>query len=185
MSKKQTAAVAKEANPQLVERVKAIIADADDRHTYSVSKVYGAYNEALGKTDKPETCASCLKLRVEALKKWLKDLPKAAKTPEDTAKAGTPAPEVKDTGKAEDVVVMQYDDPAGDNFVAPGEGVTRHPMAEGLPLDFLPGTEDVNKGTIKYADGSKVPAGTVATNAGTTFVIQANGKARIETEDLT
>ena len=35
------------------------------------------------------------------------------------------------------------------------------------------------------ADGSKVKAGTHTTADGTTFVVQANGNARINAEDLT
>lgn len=41
------------------------------RHTYSVSRVYGAYNEALRKNERPQTCGSCLKRRVRELKAWM------------------------------------------------------------------------------------------------------------------
>lgn len=56
--------------PALVKRVREVIAEGD-RHRYSVSAVYRAYNEAFGKNDIPQTCSSCLRNRVRELRRWL------------------------------------------------------------------------------------------------------------------
>lgn len=227
MSKKADAANYENVTPQLIEQVKAVLADAE-KHTYSVSKVYGAYNTALGKNDKPETCASCLRIRVDALKKWLKDAPKDLKTEaaknEKTVEPtyqdvvtrlgigsewnGNPESEYATLGtvlgndyptklsEAEKTVVqaradelyaglVQYDNPEGNYYAAPVEGANRYAMAEGLPLDFMPGADDASKGTVTYADGSKVKAGTYEAADGTKLVAQANGNARVEVIDLT
>lgn len=218
MSKKQTADVYENVTPQLVEQVKAVLADAE-KHTYSVSRVFGAYNTALGKNDKPETCASCLRIRVEALAKWFKGMPKTAKatdeapTYEGTVKrlglvlGETPGSEYATLGTvlAEDYPVQltdaerglvqaradeiykdlaQYDDAEGAYYVAPAEGSTRYAMADGLPFDFTPGDE-AGKGTVTMADGSKAKAGTHLAADGMKLVVQANGNARLEVEDLT
>ncbi len=58
--------------PELIESVRGVIADSV-RHTYSVSRVYAAYNAAMGKNEKPQTCGSCLQRRVRELKAWLAD----------------------------------------------------------------------------------------------------------------
>lgn len=215
MSKKQTADVYANVTPQLVNQVEAVLADAK-KHTYSVSRVYGAYNTALGKNDKPETCASCLRVRVEALAKWFKGMPKTAtaktdepQTYESTVKLlGLDLGETPDSeygalvealngdlnevdrgvlqGRADELFkdLAQYDDAEGAYYVAPVEGSTRYAMAEGLPFDFTPGDE-ANKGTVTLADGSKAKAGTHLATDGTKLVVQANGNARLEVEDLT
>lgn len=219
MSKKQTADAYANVTPQLVNQVEAVLADAK-KHTYSVSRVYGAYNTALGKNDTPETCASCLRVRVEALAKWLKGMPTtaAAKTAEAPTYEGivkrlglevgnTPDSQYATLGKvlAEDYPVKltdaergvvqervddlfkdlaQYDNPDAAYYVSPAEGATRYAMAEGLPFDFTPGDE-ANKGTVTLADGSKAKAGTHLATDGTKLVVQANGNARLEVEDLT
>lgn len=85
------------------------------------------------------------------------------------------------------VAAPQYDDPSAPGFVAPAEGVTRIPMAEGLPFDFTPEAEDQNKGIVLFADGSKVKAGTYSTAQGVEIAVQPGGKASIKQkeEDLT
>lgn len=199
-----------EVTPELLAAVAAVLASAE-KHTYSVSKVYAAYNEATGKNETPQTCPSCLTSRVAVLKKWYKENGGKDEKPatyEDLAKTydintEDPAQEyeglaaLKDLGKAEAKIVKdrsaelledlkQYNNPGAPYFQAPAKGVTRYPVAEGLPFDFTPGKEDANKGTIALADGAKVKAGTHTTADGTTLVVQANGNARIEAaEDLT
>lgn len=58
------------ATPDLVKKVKEVIADSTKR-TYSVSKVYGAYNEAYGLNETPQSCTSCLVNRAGLLVKWM------------------------------------------------------------------------------------------------------------------
>ena len=57
--------------PDLVAKVREVIADAD-KHVYSVSKVYAAYNAAFSLNETPQTCSSCLRNRANALREWLK-----------------------------------------------------------------------------------------------------------------
>ena len=193
----------------LLAAVAAVLASAE-KHTYSVSKVYAAYNEATGKNETPQTCPSCLTSRVAVLKKWYKEnggknekpatYEDLAKTyginTEDPAKEYETLVALKDLDKDEAKLaatrsaellegLKQYNDPGAPYFQAPAKGVTRYPVADGLPFDFTPGKDDANKGTIALADGAKVKAGTHATADGTTFVVQANGQARINVEDLT
>lgn len=226
------------ATPALVKQVKGVIAESEN-HRYSVSAVFGAYNAAFGKNDKPQTCRSCLVNRVRELRDWYKgylsytagkkgkgDNPEDDETPlmtfidiktgeavtlkvlkmendeaEVQAEDGSPAPEGEYThhfesgatvrvlvsnGKAV-LVKPQYDDPGAPGFVEPATGVTRIPMAEGLPLDFTPGKEDPNKGTAVYADGTTVKPGTYKTGRGTDIAVQPGGKVTLkeEEEDLT
>jgi hypothetical protein len=70
MSKAKPAASYAHVTPQLINSVKAVIADAD-KHKYSVSRVYGAHNGAFQKRDQPQTCSSCLRNRVRELRAWL------------------------------------------------------------------------------------------------------------------
>lgn len=82
----------------------------------------------------------------------------------------------------------QYSDPSAPGFVAPALGITRIPMGEGLvPFDFTPGADDPNKGTILYASGDKVKAGTYETATGQEIAVQPGGKATLKPkeEDLT
>lgn len=203
-----------EVTPKLLAAVAAVLASAE-KHTYSVSKVYAAYNEATGKNETPQTCPSCLTSRVAVLKKWYKEnggkeekpvsltemLKAAGVDTEDPAKEYEALDKTLNgkvkfnkeeikliTDRSAELLegLKQYNDPSAPHFQAPAKGVTRYPVAEGLPFDFTPGKEDANKGTIALADGAKVKAGTHTTADGTTLVVQANGQARIEAaEDLT
>jgi len=68
-SVKKVGIALKDASPLLVKQVEAVIADAK-KHTFSVSKVYAAYNAVFQLKEKPQTCASCLQNRADKLAKW-------------------------------------------------------------------------------------------------------------------
>lgn len=53
-------------------KVLIVVAEAST-HTYSVSRVYEAYNAVFKKSETPQTCSSCLRNRVAELKKWLEE----------------------------------------------------------------------------------------------------------------
>lgn len=271
MSKKVKPAISYDAvTPAMVSLVRDVIGEAD-KHKYSVSRVYAAYNAAYNKRDQPQTCSSCLRNRVRELKAWYNGLPRGndpASTPptvhgvltrlgmeaddeeseqiaidaalhsgvditEDEravlqSRMGgsiydklvkrlgmsigdTPAEELATLGtvletdgypfeltpdEREAIIHRitnlggftepQYDDPTLPNHVPPAPGVIRYLMGEGVvPMDFTPGTEDANKGTVLNADGSKVKAGTYTTAIGHEIAVQPGGKATIKTEDLT
>lgn len=177
--------------PALVKQVKDVIADAD-KHTYSVSKVYAAHNAAFGLREQPQTCSSCLRNRARDLRDWLKGY-------DDYAKANAPKPETPPAGNegtGEDGKAQDGDqtgqsgdadtDPNNPQYKAPAPGVIRIPMKEGAPIDLTPASEDdQTKGTVSYADGTKVMPGRYTTVRGETIVVQVGSKGRIEVEDLT
>ena len=181
--------------PALVKQVKDVIA-VGDKHRYSVSAVYGAYNAAFDKRDTPQTCSSCLRNRVRELRKWLEGYEKyakesASKKEEKAPKGGKGKaddnkgqedPKTGQSGEAGngDTPEPQYDDPAAPGFVAPAEGVIRTPMPEGLPFDFTPSQEDPNKGTVTLADGTNVKPGTYKTARGVDIAVQVGGRATIK-----
>lgn len=177
--------------PALVKQVKDVIADAD-KHTYSVSKVYAAHNAAFGLREQPQTCSSCLRNRARDLRDWLKGY-------DEYAKANAPKPETPpagnegtdEGGKAQDGDQTGQSgdadtDPNNPQYNAPAPGVVRIPMKEGATIDLTPASEDdQTKGTVSYADGTKVVPGKYTTARGETIVVQVGSKGRIEVEDLT
>ena len=56
---------------QLIQDVKELIEYVEKTHRYSMSRIYGAYNQAFGTAEAPQACSSCLIRKVNALKKWL------------------------------------------------------------------------------------------------------------------
>lgn len=56
---------------ELKEKVKLLIAEIDANHRYSMSRIYGTYNEVFGTAEVPQSCASCLIRKVNQLKTWL------------------------------------------------------------------------------------------------------------------
>lgn len=90
MSNQKTAALSfKHVTPQLIGLVETVLTEGQ-KHTYSVSRVYAAYNGALQKKDNPQSCSSCLRARVRELTKWYAEYRKA-----NPAKKGEKAVEVK------------------------------------------------------------------------------------------
>lgn len=181
-------------DPYFIEQVKGVIAEAD-RHKYSVSRVYGAYNKAHGKNDKPQTCSSCLRNRVRELRKWYEGYTKfeaEQKKGETIVEAfvdlgtdeGDTHVEAEVTGEPIKDVEPQYSDPVAPGFVAPALGVIRIPLTEGLPIDFTPNKDNAEKGKVKYADGTAVKAGTYATATGDEIAVQPGGKATLKNNDL-
>ena len=60
-------------NTELINEVKEILDEVDLTHRYSMSKIYGAYNKVFGKSETPQSCASCLIRKVRELRKWLEE----------------------------------------------------------------------------------------------------------------
>lgn len=55
----------------LIMRVQALVDEVDKTHRYSMSRIYGLYNEVHNTAEAPQSCASCLIRKVKELKKWL------------------------------------------------------------------------------------------------------------------
>lgn len=58
-------------NMELFQKVEALVAEVDRSHRYSMSRIYGTYNEVFGTADVPQSCASCLIRKVNELRAWL------------------------------------------------------------------------------------------------------------------
>lgn len=166
MSKKKTGISYDKATPDLVSRVKEVVAEGA-RRRYSVSKVYAAYNAVFELRETPQSCSSCLVNRVSLLVEWLKGYEQSrAKAPRVTPDPNNP----------------QYPEPVA--------GVIRIPMAEGAPIDLTPDegvalTDPNAKGIVKYADGKAVKPGTYATAAGGEVTVQVGSRAALKPkEDL-
>ena len=58
-------------NEELIARVKTLVTETEKTHRYSMSRIYGLYNEIYNTTEIPQSCASCLIRKVKELKAWL------------------------------------------------------------------------------------------------------------------
>lgn len=58
-------------NKKLIKDVETLIKDVEKTHRYSMSRIYGLYNEVFNTNEKPQSCASCLIRKVKELKNWL------------------------------------------------------------------------------------------------------------------
>lgn len=56
---------------ELQEKVRLLVNDIAKNHKYSMSHIYGLYNEVFGVAEMPQSCASCLIRKVNQLKTWL------------------------------------------------------------------------------------------------------------------
>lgn len=68
---------------ELRETVEALVQEVEKTHRYSMSRIYEAHNQVFGKSEKPQSCASCLIRKTQDLRKWLSEnpLPASAITP--------------------------------------------------------------------------------------------------------
>lgn len=56
----------------LKQEVEQLLTEIDKTHRYSMSRIYSLANTVFNKTDKPQSCASCLIRKVRELRNWLK-----------------------------------------------------------------------------------------------------------------
>lgn len=55
------------------QRVEDLIKEVDSTHRYSMSRIFGSFNEVFNTNETPQTCASCLIRKVNDLREWLND----------------------------------------------------------------------------------------------------------------
>lgn len=55
----------------LKKKVASLIKEVNSTHRYSMSNIYGLYNEVFTTAEVPQSCASCLIRKVNQLKIWL------------------------------------------------------------------------------------------------------------------
>lgn len=66
---------------ELIEKVENLITEVQKTHKYSMSRIYGLYNEVFVTAETPQSCASCLIRKVNQLKSWLTEQKKIEITP--------------------------------------------------------------------------------------------------------
>jgi hypothetical protein len=185
MIKKNQGADYNKVTPLLVDQVKKVIADADIRK-YHISEVYAVHNAVYGLRESPQSCHTCLRNRVCALRDWFKGYEEYRQSVEvQPSGKGTTGEGGNKQEDGETEVAPQYDVPAMPGYVAQVEGTVRYPMAEGIPFDFLPNEGTEFKGKVKRADGSKIRPGKYITADGRAIVVQPGGRANIREVDLT
>lgn len=52
-------------------RAKELVEEVKRTHRYSMSKIYGMYNEITGKNETAQSCASCLLRKVHFIESWI------------------------------------------------------------------------------------------------------------------
>lgn len=79
--------------------VKDCLAKIKETGMYSVSQIYGLYNQAFNKNETPQSCSSCLQRKAAELQKWL-DLQEQNRLQEQqTAAAAIVAQQIKKISK--------------------------------------------------------------------------------------
>lgn len=73
-------------NKNLIERTRALIDETEKTHRYSMSGIYGLYNEIYGTNEVPQSCASCLIRKIKLLKEWLAENDRPTAKPAKTKK---------------------------------------------------------------------------------------------------
>lgn len=58
-------------NTALKTEVQSLISEVEKTHRYSMSRIYGLYNQVFGSDETPQSCASCLIRKVRELRMWL------------------------------------------------------------------------------------------------------------------
>lgn len=204
MSKASKGIAYSKASPAIVKLVKEIVADAQ-KHSYSVSKVYAAYNAVFEVNERPQTCSSCLRNRAKLLTEWLKGYKAPVSGDEYVMEDGSTIT-INKAGKAlrdgkgvaagkyitaeGNLVVVSPGSKARHEIIEPtyapqAEGTVRYPMAEGAPFDFLPKEGTLVQGTVVRADGTQIEPGVYITAEGLNIEVQEDGVANIKEEDLT
>lgn len=74
-------------NEDLRNEVQQLIEEVDKTHRYSMSRIYGAYNQIFERDEKPQACASCLIRKVRELRRWLDETKPAIQDTDSPASA--------------------------------------------------------------------------------------------------
>lgn len=143
--------------PELLDQVKAVLEDAAN-HKYSVSRIYGAHNQVFKLSETPESCASCLRKRASALKKWYGEYVVLA----EDAKLDTADALLSEGDALIDEVAKPF-------TVSDKDGKATEVKFNGESL-------------IKQ-DGKTLKPGTYITAEGATYTVQPGGKATLK-DDL-
>lgn len=142
--------------PEVLAGVKTAIKEAD-AHRYSVSGVYIAYNAVMQKKDKPESCISCLRNRVNEMRTWLAEYTLA------------------DYNISGEVVSLNAAAPTVGQDLTPSTGARTVKISDNDYM-FTPDAEDPNKGIAKNAEGKGPKPGTYVLADGMSVGVQPGGR---------
>ena len=157
-----------EVTDALLDQVKAVLEDKAN-NKYSTSKIYAAHNAVFNKTETPESCASCLRKRADALLKWYTD--------HEVAQKNEGAKEVIDN------LPKQLGDAAHEGAPADFDLMdVTNKKGEAFKIKFV--TIEGETGTATLADGKALAAGTYTTKEGDTVAVQPGGKATLKSNVL-
>lgn len=114
--------------PQVVAQVEAVLADKK-KNRYSTSGIYAAHNAVFDKHETPQSCASCLRKRADALEKWYNALEQTAVVNVgENPKGARPAPYIETfmiiDGERFTVVDDETEQPATVIFTPASEGAS-------------------------------------------------------------
>lgn len=173
MSKKKIAF--SEATPELLQKVQEVLS-MRSAHKLSMSLIYEVHNKLFGLNEKPESCASCLKRRADAISVWYAGYLAEQPTPPVIEEPVEPAQAEADTAKSQGTTektaakLGEYQRP---------ENAVDYPVGEdGGVIVFTPGAEDESKGTVTMADGTYVKPGSYESGENT-IKVQVGGKATV------
>lgn len=182
--------------PELLDQVKAVLEDAAS-HKYSTSKVYGAHNQVFQLMEKPESCASCLRKRSNALKTWYADYLLA----QTDANVNADLSLLNEGGHIDPAKFAELSNRDNSIMIESNEAdyteVTGEPIAQvkdeapalkltdkdGNAVDAVFTSEDGVKGILNTLEGKAVKPGTYTTAEGATYTVQPGGKATLK-DDL-
>lgn len=174
-----------EVTDALLDQVKAVLEDKAN-NKYSTSKIYAAHNAVFNKTETPESCASCLRKRAEALLKWYTD--------HEVAQKNDGAKEVIDNlpkqlgdaaheGAPEDKELQAEEAKAGVEEAQDFDLMdVTNKKGEAFKIKFV--TIEGDTGTATLEDGKALAAGTYTTKEGDTVAVQPGGKATLKSNLL-
>ena len=155
-----------EVTDALLDQVKAVLEDKAN-NKYSTSKIYAAHNAVFNKTETPESCASCLRKRADALLKWYGEH-QLAQTK---------------GGKAIDNLPKQLGGAAHEGAPADFDLMdVTNKKGEAFKIKFV--TIEGDTGTATLEDGKALAAGTYMTKEGDTVAVQPGGKATLKSNLL-
>lgn len=168
----------------ILDQVKAVLEDKA-QNKYSTSKIYAAHNAVFNLNETPESCASCLRKRADALIKWYGEY--ATSTDREGKKEIAELPkqlgDAAHEGAPEDKELLAEEAKAGVEEAQDFDLMdVTNKKGEALKIKFV--TIEGDTGTATLEDGKALAAGTYTTKDGDTVAVQPGGKATLKSNLL-
>lgn len=143
------------------------------KNTYSVSRIYNAYNLIFNKRETPQTCASCLLKRAKEIEKWYAESI-AEPAPEPT-EDGLRVADVANNLGTDAGALLGAGEPAKD--VGSEDDTKETYNATNKKGEAVVIVFDADAETATDAEGKDLPAGTYNLENGDKIAVQVGGKA--------